>query len=198
MGRRAREERREEREDKVAEQTKVKRKNNLKAAGILALIAVIVGYAGYEFINLDSNAPGAPPGAGKLGDEHEHASVLVKIFGDKFDFTSPAYQIKSSWIHFEDSDGTTIHRHSSGVTLGYLFANLGIGIDSECYKFPDGRQFCTNEDYSLKYYINHRIVKDINDYVLDDTDRILITYGNQTPEEIEEQLMELDSQIIKK
>ena len=198
MGRRAREERREEREDKVAEQTKVKRKNNLKAAGILALIAVIVGYAGYEFINMDSNAPGAPPNAGKLGDEHEHASVLVKIFGDKFDFTSPAYQIKSSWIHFEDSDGTTIHRHSSGVTLGYLFANLGIGIDSECYKFPDGRQFCTNEDYSLKYYINHRIVKDINDYVLDDTDRILITYGNQTPEEIEEQLMELDSQIIKR
>ena len=119
MGRRAREERREEREDKVAEQTKAKRKNNLKAAGILALIAVIVGYAGYEFINMDSNAPGAPPNAGKLGDEHEHASVLVKIFGDKFDFTSPAYQIKSSWIHFEDSDGTTIHRHSSGVTLGY-------------------------------------------------------------------------------
>ena len=197
MGRRAREERREEREDKVAEQTKVKRKNNLKAVGILTLIAIIVGYAGYEFINLDSSAPGAPPGAGKLGDEHEHASLLVRIFGDKFDFDSPAYQIKSSWIHFEDSDGTTIHRHSSGVTLGYLFANLGIGIDSECYKFPDGRQFCTNEDYSLKYYINHRIVKDINDYVLDDADRILITYGNQTPEEIEEQLMELDSQIIK-
>ena len=198
MGRRAREERREQREDKVAEQVKVKRKNSLKAAGILALIVIIVGYAGYEFINLDSTAPGAPPGAGKLGDEHVHASLLVRIFDDKFDFTSPAYQIKSSWIHFEDSDGTTIHRHSSGVTLGYLFANLGIGIDSECYKFPDGRQFCTNEDYSLKYYINHRIVKDINDYVLDDSDRILITYGNQTPEEIEEQLMELDSQIIKK
>ena len=197
MGRRAREERREEREDKVAEQTKVKRKNNLKAAGILALIAVIVGYAGYEFINMDSNAPGAPPNAGKLGDEHEHASVLVKIFGDKFDFTSPAYQIKSSWIHFEDSDGTTIHRHSSGVTLDYLFANIGIGIDNECYKFPDGRQFCTNEDYSLKYFINHEPVKDINDYVLEDGDRILITYGSETPEQIEEQLMELDSQVIK-
>ena len=197
MGRRAREERREEREDKVAKQTRVKRKNNLKAAGILALIAIIVGYAGYEFINLDSSAPGAPPNAGKLGDEHEHAALLVRIFGDSFDFSSPAYQIKSSWIHFEDSDGTTIHRHSSGVTLGYLFANIGIGIDSECYKFPDGRSFCTNEDYSLKYYINHKIVKDINDHVLEEGDRILITYGNETPEQIEEQLMELDSQIIR-
>ena len=197
MGRRAREERREEREDKVAKQAKVKRKNNLKAAGILALIAIIAGYAGYEFINLDSSAPGAPPCAGKLGDEHEHASLLVRIFGDKFDFDSPAYQIKSSWIHFEDSDGTTIHRHSSGVTLGYLFANLGIGIDSECYKFPDGRQFCTNEDYSLKYYINHQIVDDISDYVIQEGDRILITFGNETPEQIEEQLLDLDSQIIK-
>ena len=197
MGRRAREERREEREDKVDKQARVKRKNNLKAAGILVLIAIIVGYAGYEFINLDSSAPGAPPGAGKLGDEHEHASLLVRIFGDKFDFDSPAYQIKSSWIHFEDSDGTTIHRHSSGVTLDYLFANIGIGIDNECYKFPDGRQFCTNEDYSLKYYINHQIMKDINDYVFEDGDRILITFGNETPEQIEEQLVEVDSQIIK-
>ena len=198
MGRRIREERREKREDYAAKISKSKRKTTLIATGILAVIVLIVGYSGYLFVTMDASAPGAPPGAGKLGDQHEHASLLVKIFTDKFDFSVPSYQIKSSWIHFEESDGTTIHRHASGVTLGYLFDSLNIGINSECYIFPDGRQFCTNEDYSLKYYINHRIVKDINDYVLDDTDRILITYGNQTPEEIEEQLMELDSQIIKK
>jgi len=213
MGRRAREERREEREDKVAKQTNVKRKNNLKAVGILTLIAIIVGYAGYEFMNMDSNVPGAPPNAGKLGDEHEHASILVRIFGDKFDFAVPSYQIKNSWIHFEDSDGTTIHRHSSGVTLGYLFDSLNIVVGWEskhytdllrpsetldpCFIFPDGRQFCTNEDYSLKYYINHELVKGVYDYVLEEGDRILITYGNETPEQIEEQLRELDSQIIK-
>jgi len=196
MGRRAREERREEREDKVAKQTRVKRKNNLKAAGILALIAIIVGYAGYEFINLDSSAPGAPPGAGKLGDEHEHASLLVRIFGDKFDFNSPAYQIKSSWIHFEESDGDTIHRHSSGVTLDYLFGTLGLDIDEDCYIFGDGRQFCTNEDYSLKYFINGDSVNDINDYVIQDDDRILISYGSETEDQIADQMNELYSQII--
>ena len=116
---------------------------------------------------------------------------------DKFDFSVPSYQIKSSWIHFEESDGTTIHRHASAVTLGYLFETMNIIIDEQCYLFPDGRQFCTNEDYSLKYYINHQIVKDINDYVFEDGDRILITYGSETPEQIEEQLIELDSQIIK-
>jgi hypothetical protein len=197
MGRKAREERQERREDVVAKRTHEKRKTTLMAAGILALIAVIVGYSAYVFVTMEANVPGAPLGAGKLGDEHEHASLLVRIFGDKFDFSTPGYQIKSSWIHFEESDGVTIHRHSSGVTLGYLFANINIGIDSECYIFPDGRQFCTNEDYSLKYYINHQAVKDINDYVIEDGDRVLITYGSETPEQIEEYLMELDSQVIK-
>ena len=197
MGRKAREERREKREDFVAKRTHQKRKTTLIATGILALIAVIVGYSSFVFVTMDSNIPGAPPGAGKLGDEHVHSSVLVRIFGDKFDFAVPSYQIKSSWIHFEDSDGTTIHRHSSGVTLGYLFDSLNIGIDSKCFVFPDGRQFCTNEDYSLKYYINHQPVSNINDYIFEDGDRILISFGPETPEEIEEQLLELDAQILK-
>ena len=192
MGRKNREERREKREDYAAKISKSKRKSNLMAAGILTLIALIVGYSGYVFVTMDADVPGAPPGAGKLGGEHEHASLLVRIFNDKFDFAVPSYQIKSSWIHFEESDGTTIHRHASGVTLGYLFDSLNIGIDSKCYAFPDGRQFCTNEDYSIKYYLNHQLVDGINDYVIQDGDRILITFGNETPEQIE-----LDSQVIK-
>jgi hypothetical protein len=197
MGRKAREERQERREDIVAKRSQAKRKTTLMAAGILALIAVIVGYSSYVFVTMDANVPGAPPGAGKLGDEHVHSSLLVRIFGDKFDFAVPSYQIKSSWIHFEDSDGTTIHRHSSGVTLGYLFDSINIGIDSQCFVFPDGRQFCTNEDYSLKYYINHQPVSNIYDYIFEDGDRILISFGPETPEEVEGQLIELDSQIIK-
>ena len=207
MGKKIRDERREKREDYAASRSKNKRKTNLMAAGILALIALIVGYASYEFVTMDANIPGAPSGAGKLGDEHEHASLLVRIFGDKFDFSVPSYQIKSSWIHFEESDGTTIHRHASGVTLGYLFDSLNIGIDyvdkvnedtnKKCFIFPDGRQFCDNEDYRLKFYINHVEQQSIYNYVLEDGDRILITYGNETPEQIEEQLIEVDSQIIK-
>jgi len=197
MGRKHREERRERREDFVAKRSQQKRKNTLLAVGILGLIGLIVGYASFTFVTMGTDTPGAPPGAGKLGDEHEHASVLVRIFGDKFDFAATTYQIKSSWIHFEESDGNTVHRHSSGVTLGYLFGTLNIGIDEDCYNFADGRQFCTNEDYSLKYFINGDSVNSINDYVVQDDDRILISYGGETEEQINQQLNELDSQIIR-
>jgi hypothetical protein len=196
MGKKARKEKEDKRESFAAKRTKQKRKNTLIAAGILGVIAVIVGISAYNFTNLSATAPGAPPGAGTLGDEHVHASMLVRIFGDKFDFSLPAYQIKSSWIHFEAQDGSTIHRHSTGVTLGYMFENLGIGLTEDCYIFPDGREFCNNEDYSLKYYVNHEKKSDINNYVFRDGDRILISYGNESQEDIDKQLTELDAQPI--
>ena len=137
--------------------------------------------------------PGAPVGH-ELGDDHQHASILVKIFGDKFDFSHPDYQIKSSWIHFEAQDGNTIHRHSKGITLGYLFDTLNLGLSSECFVFQDKREFCTNEDHSLKFYINGDKVPDIRDYVIVNEDRILVSYGPEDADGIEEQLAELESQ----
>ena len=198
MGRNRRERREEERESFAAKRTSQKRSSNLKAIGILAIIAAIGSYSGYTFVTMEGSDMGAPKDAGRLGDEHEHASLLVRIFGDKFDFSLPNYQIKSSWIHFEDQDGDTIHRHSSGVELEFLFNSLQIGLNEKCFIFADGRQFCTNDDYSLKYFINHEPVSDIRKYVVQEDDRILITYGNADEEEIEEQLAELDSQIINK
>jgi len=202
MGKKSRREREEKRENYATRHTAQQRKNYVIAGGILGLVVVLIGITSYNFVTMESGEMGAPDGAGKLGGEHEHASILVKIFGDNFDFTAPTYQIKSSWIHFEDSDGKTVHRHASGVTLGYLFDTMNIGLDDKCYRFPDGRNFCTVEDkegeeYSLKFYINHEKVDDIRDYVVKNGDRVLISYGNESQEQIDEQLIELDSQIIK-
>ncbi len=141
-------------------------------------------------------APSSPDNAGALGSEHSHAALLVKIFGDTFDFSSPAYQIKSSWIHFEGRDGTTIHKHATGVDLGYLFETLAIGLDDQCYVFSDGKQFCSNEDYSLKFFINREQVSDIREYEIMEDDRVLIVYGAETPKEIEAYLLQLDNQNI--
>ncbi len=199
MGKKTRKEREEKRESYASQRSKQKRKSILIASAVFAGVAVIVGWSVLGFFNLDSSAPGSPPGAGVLGDEHEHASVLVRIFGDKFDFSSPAFQIKNSWIHFEGQDGTTIHRHSTGVTLGYLFETLAIGLNDECFAFEgtDGeRSFCTNEDYSLKLYVNHQPVTSITDLVFEDQDRILVSYGGEEQTQIDEQLARLDAQPI--
>lgn len=196
MGRKERREREEKRENYATKHSAAKRKHTIIAVGVLAGIAVIVGYAGWLFVNMSDSAPGGPENAGALGSEHSHAALLVKIFGDKFDFSAPAYQIKSPWIHFEGRDGSTIHKHATGVTLGYLFGTLQIGLDDQCFVFQDGRSFCTNEDYSLVFYVNGKQVPDIRDYETQEDDRVLISYGTETPEELQSQLLELDGQEI--
>jgi len=135
MGKKARKEREEKRENFAAKRTKQKRKNTLIAVAIFAGVAVIVGIQAYNFATNTAVIPGAPVGAGILGDDHSHTSVLVRIFGDKFDFSLPSYQIKSSWIHFEGQDGNTVHRHSTGVTMGFLFESLKLGLDDQCFIF---------------------------------------------------------------
>jgi len=199
MGRKERREREQKRENYATQHSKAKRKETLIAVGVIALIAVIVGYAAWMFINMDqASAPGSPKGAGALGSEHSHIGILVKIFGDTFGFDGPAFQIKSSWIHFEGRDGTTLHKHATGVTLGYLFDTLNIDLDDQCYVFPDGKSFCTNEDYTLNFFINGEQVSDIRDYEGMEGDQVLIVFGGETPEEIKTYLQQLENQELVK
>ena len=196
MGRKERRDRELKRDSYATKHSAEKKKHTLIAIGVISLIAVIVGYSGYLFLNMTETAPGGPENAGALGSDHSHAALLVKIFGDTFEFSGPAFQIKSSWIHFEGRDGTTIHKHATGVDLGYLFDTLAIGLDDQCYIFPDGKQFCSNEDYKLKFFINGEQVPNISDYEIIEDDKILILYGAETLEEIEAYLLQLDNQEL--
>lgn len=196
MGRKERSEREEKRENYATKRSFEKKKNMLITIAVFGVIATIVGYAAWTFATMSENATGGPEGAGQLNSEHSHAAILVKIFGDPFDFSAPSYQIKSPWIHFEGGDGTTIHKHATGVKLGYLFDSLKLELDDQCFVFQDGRSFCTKDENSLKFYINKVQVPDIRNYETKDKDRILIIYGAETPEEIEGVLLELENQPL--
>jgi hypothetical protein len=198
MGRKERRDREQKRENYATKYSSQKRKETLIAVAVVAVIAVIVGYSVFLFLNMTETAPGGPENAGALGSDHAHAAIIVNIFGDEFDFSAPAYQIKSSWIHFEGRDGTTIHKHATGVTLEFLFDSLLLGLDDQCFVFQDGRSFCTNDDYSLKLFINEEQVSDIKDYEVMEGDRVLVLYGSQTPDEIQAVLLKLESQELVK
>lgn len=197
MGRKERREREQKRENYATKHSAEKRKQTLIAVGVFAVIAVIVGYSAWVFVNMDQSAtPGGPENAGALGSEHSHAALLVKIFGDTFSFDGPSFQIKSPWIHFEGRDGTTIHKHATGVTLGFLFDSLDIDLDDKCYIFPDGKSFCTQEDYTLNFFINGNQMSDIREYEIEEDDRVLIVYGDETVEELDAYLLQLETQEL--
>ena len=125
-----------------------------------------------------------------FGSAHEHASISIKIFDDKFDLTKPEFQLQSHFIHLENNNGYVVHRHSDSVPIGFLFQTLNLELTQDCFVFQDGKEFCSNDDYTLKFYINEKRVDDLRDYLIFDGDFILISYGAETQEEIERQFTE--------
>jgi hypothetical protein len=194
MGKKDREERVQERESFYQKRQKTQFRNKAIAIGILAGIVAVLGISSYNFYVLSSQVTpqGMPPGAGPLGGIHIHAGLLTMIYGQQFDYSSTAYQIKSPYISFQKGNGETVHMMATNVTMGFLFNSVKIGLDDKCFTFPDKRAFCTNDKYTLKFYVNHHEVPNLSNYVFKDQDRMLISYGNENDTQINAQLAKLD------
>ncbi len=126
-------------------------------------------------------------------DTHEHATILAKIFGDRFDFTHSDFQLQDPRINLEPAEPDVIHRTSKDATIGLFFDTLGMQLSSQCFVFYDGREFCSNDKDELKFYVNDQKKDDISEYIFSEDDRILISYGSENKNEIKEQLSELES-----
>ena len=126
-------------------------------------------------------------------DKHAHATILVKVFGDRFDFSQSQFHLKNPKINLEPAQPDLIHRNSDDATLGFFFETFGMQLTQDCFVFPDGRDFCSNDDYALKFYVNDKKIDDLSKYLISEDDRILISYGPESEQEIEEQITDLES-----
>ena len=66
MGRKERRDRELKRDSYATKHSAEKKKHTLIAIGVISIIAVIVGYSGYLFLNMTETAPGGPENAGAL------------------------------------------------------------------------------------------------------------------------------------
>jgi hypothetical protein len=172
--------------------TRKKRIKNLKTF-ILPIIAAIVIIAGIS-IYVSSQNTLSVAGFGPLGSAHEHAAFLVKVNGQNIDFSQPQYQVQSDYIHVENGDGTTLHRHATNVTFVDFLKSVKMDIDKKnnCLAFTNGTEYCDDENNKLRTFINGNSTGSISDYVLNNNDRLLVIYGNETDEQIANALDELN------
>ena len=130
-----------------------------------------------------------------LGSAHEHAAFLVKVNGKNIDFSQPKYQVQSDYIHVENGDGTTLHRHATNVTFADFLKSIKMDIDKKnnCLVFTNGTEYCDdNNNNKLRTFINGNSTKSISDYILKNNDRLLVIYGNENEEQIAKALDELN------
>ena len=168
-----------------------RRSKNIKTI-ILPIIAVVAIVAVISIFLYSPNLP--PSGFGALGSAHTHAAFLVKVNGENIDFSQPKYQVQSDYIHVENGDGTTLHRHATNVTFAEFLKSIKMDLDetNNCLVFTNGTQYCNNENNQLRTFVNGNSTEPISDYVINDNDRLLVMYGNETQDQVSEALDELN------
>jgi len=183
-----------------AESVKSKPKNRTILVIAISFVIFSSGFFSYYFMNqneIDSqiiqNTFNVDPekklvnqySVGEYGSDHAHAAIAVFVDGEQLNFGMPQFQLSSKYIHFENHNPYLIHKHATGVPLEMLFASFGMTVTPDCimlnYDESSGiktGRFCTEQDQSLVFYVNGAEYSEISQYVLEQNDRILVSFGD--------------------
>ncbi len=172
-----------------------KTKSTLIIGGIAAAFVIVLIASISIFMSHNKSDFGA------VGSAHQHAAFLIKIHGSPIDFSQPKYQVKSRYIHVENNDGTTLHRHATGVEFGDFLRSVNMKLDgkTKCFITDTQKQYCNFEEDVLKTYLNGNATSldSLNKYIINDNDRILVLYGNETKAQVDKELSDLNKIEIK-
>ena len=182
------------RRERAAKVDRRKRRSQLITIGIIAAAVAGVAYVVYSY----AMNPPAEAGFGALGSQHVHSAFKLFIHNQTVDFSQPKYQVKSQLVHFENGDGDTIHTHATRVNIGYLFQTLKIQFTSECLTMDNGEKYCNDGNNTLKFYVNDVRNNMYGKYEMKDNDRVVLSYGSESQEQIDAQLKIVDDMAIKK
>lgn len=124
---------------------------------------------------------------------HVHANFKVIINDKAVDFTLAKYQGKDGKdldenIHLHDGKGDLIHIHKKGITIGEFFKSLGMSLTKDCFSDDSGNKFCNDKSNSLKFLVNGKPNTQFDNFVPQDLDKLLVSYGNDNQTVIDTQL----------
>jgi hypothetical protein len=173
------------REDSYFAAGRRKRKRYMKIVIPVIIAVVAVAIISTITFSLQSNNSNK---YGPIGSAHEHAAFLVKLDGVPIDFSQDKYQVKSRLIHVENNDGTTLHRHATNVPFIEFLKSVDMDIRNGCFVSDDGREYCDTVDKKLRYFVNGNQTNSIADYVINDNDRILVIYGDENGNELNQEI----------
>jgi hypothetical protein len=114
-------------------------------------------------------------------EHHYHADFKVYIDGQELNFNQEKYFVKSRFIHVEndvqEDSGEVLHMHATGVPLWIFFESVGMKFEKDCFTSDTEKEYCNNAEKSLKFYVNGKENNEFGDYVFNDDDKLLISYG---------------------
>jgi hypothetical protein len=121
-------------------------------------------------------------------ETHYHANFAVYINGQREEFKSFAYyeevaactsayadNVKGR-THMHDNVNDVIHVHDKRVTYQDFFENIGWSIGPD-FVHTDTTLYANTETETVKYILNGEEIERVDNKVVGDEDRLLVSYG---------------------
>jgi len=127
---------------------------------------------------------------------HYHANWAVYVDGERLDLKADRYMedvgacvaggevLPTQRVHMHNNEQDVVHVHHRGVTWGHFLANLGFVLGRDVLVLDDGRRFEEGDGRSLKFIVNGFAVPEIRNRLIESGDRLLISYGPESLEEM--------------
>lgn len=142
-----------------------------------------------------------------LVDKHEmhyHANFALYVNGTRDEFNSfvfyeeitacsaSQHQNPKSRAHMHDKKNDLIHVHDDAVTWGHFFDNLGYTFTDGVLITPKGL-YQNSSTASFTYILNGIKVSSIASKVIKSEDKLLINYGDEKDETIQERFNKISN-----
>ncbi len=134
---------------------------------------------------------------------HYHANFAVYINGQREQFKDPAYyqevavcsstnDIKtvSQRAHMHENINSVVHVHDHVVTWGQFFEGIGWYVGPNFIQTKDGTMYTEDDTNKLHVIVNgqdYTGLSQITTMVIEDDARVLISYGDISPAELEQE-----------
>lgn len=175
------------------------RKNKTKTIYYVAVIFVLILLA-FLFSTSDfqqtierkiSSGENIPEEIVRVPLYHAHADFKVFLEGKEFNFNKTQFDVANKYIHLHlrnpDGDKVIHLEGMENITLGIFFESLGVKFNASCFVLDTGESYCSNFEKRIRFFVNSKENFQFDFYEPRNLDRILITYGNLSDENIMKQ-----------
>jgi hypothetical protein len=156
---------------------------------LLTLLGVAIGVVALAAVRWAVAPPSVPT--------HYHANWAVFVNGQRVDLSGSQYMeevtacvpvgqtiLPTQRTHMHEGNQDIVHVHDDGVTWGHLMANLGFGLGEDFLILHGGDRYVADGERTLKYIADGQVVLPAYNRVIRSTERLLISYGPETVEEV--------------
>lgn len=131
---------------------------------------------------------------------HYHANFAVYLNGQREQFAGMRYYEETAAnscsieeeetplerAHMHGNVNDVVHVEDHLVTWGNFFQNIGWGIDDNYLKTVD-KIYAVDDQNKLTFMLNGKRVDSVANLIIKDEDKLLVSYGDESSEQIQKQ-----------